>query len=87
VAHRSRTGPARGVDAERPPPQRRPRWGVRTVWLVALAFAGMWTSSLLEGLGAGDAWAGLAGLVAWVGLLGAAYCTYRGLRSASWLPR
>jgi len=79
--------PARGIDAERPAPQRRPRWGVRTVTLLVLAFAGMWISTLLDGLGAGPTWAGLAGLCAWVALLAAAYCTVRGLRGASWLSR
>jgi hypothetical protein len=75
-----------GIESERPPRPRRPRWGVRTVWLVALAFACMWLSDVLSTAGVG-ALAGLASLGAWVGLVSAAYCSYRGVRGASWLPR
>jgi len=75
-----------GVDAERPPRLHRPRWGVRTLWLLGLAFLSMVASNALHDSGV-DYWGllPLAGMV--VGLVGAVYCTYRGLRSFSWLQR
>jgi hypothetical protein len=74
------------VAAERPPPPKRPRWGVRTVWLLVVAFIGVLASTVLDDAGKGSL-AGLASLVVWVAFIAAAYCSYRGLRGASWLPR
>lgn len=34
-----------------------------------------------------DGWAGLTSFVAWGCILCAAWCSYRGLRSATWLGR
>jgi hypothetical protein len=56
------------------------------VWLLGVAFIGVLASTGFDDAGKGSL-AGLATLVAWVGFIGAAYCSYRGLRSASWLPR
>jgi hypothetical protein len=78
-------GPS-GVSAERPPRPRRPRWGVRTLWLLAVAFVGVLTSTGFVDAGKPDL-ARVATLVTWAAFIGAAYCSYRGLRSASWLPR
>jgi hypothetical protein len=46
----------------------------------------MWLSDLLDSAGAGG-WVAVASLGAWLGLLSAAYCTYRGLRAFDWLQR
>jgi hypothetical protein len=54
-------------------------WGLRTLGFLTIALvsilASNWVSSALPVLG-------LA-----VGLCGAAYCSYRGLKDFSWLPR
>jgi hypothetical protein len=75
-----------GVDAERPPRPRRPRWGVRTVWLLVVAFVAVLASTGFDDAGR-SALATVATVVAWAAFIAAAYCSYRGLRSASWLPR
>jgi hypothetical protein len=79
-----------GVDAERPPRQRSPqqkgpRWGVRTVWTVIVATLFIVASDRLGS--SGSDWAVVATVGAWLALASAAYCTYRGLRGFSWLPR
>jgi 4-hydroxybenzoate polyprenyltransferase len=63
-------------------PERRPRqkyWGLRTLGFLTLALVSVlamsWTSSPLT----------LLGLV--VGLTGATYCSWRGLKDFTWLPR
>jgi hypothetical protein len=75
-----------GVDAERPPRSQPPRWGVRTICLVGVAFLCMVTANALHDMGV-DYWGllPLAGTVA--ALAGAAYCSFRGLRSFTWLQR
>lgn len=54
-------------------------WGLRTLGFLTIALvsilASSWVSSVLPVLG-------LA-----LGLSGAAYCSYRGLKDFSWLPR
>lgn len=67
----------------RPP---RARWGVRTLWFLGLAFLSLVASNALHDLRV-DYWGllPLAGALAGVG--GAGYCSYRGLREFSWLPR
>ncbi len=76
----------RGVDAERPPRPRRPRWGVRTVWSLVVAFIAVLASTGFVDAGKQDL-ATAATLVGWCAFIVAAYCSYRGLRGASWLPR
>jgi hypothetical protein len=51
-----------------------------------VAFVGVLASTWFDDAGKG-ALAGVASLVVWAAFIGAAYCSYRGLRSASWLPR
>ena len=72
-----------GAAGQRP---RRPRWGVRTLSWLALVIVCLLTSNALYSFGV-DYWGllPLAGTV--IGLCAAAYCSYRGLRSASWLGR
>ena len=76
------TGAAAG-QGQRPRPA---RWGVRTLWWLALVFVCLLTSNALYSFGV-DYWGllPLAGTV--VGICGAAYCSVRGLRSATWLGR
>jgi len=59
---------------------------VRTVSLVVVAFVFLQASTWLAAAGKPN-WASLATLTAIVVLVGAAYCSYRGLRGFSWLPR
>jgi hypothetical protein len=59
---------------------------VRTVCLVGVAFLCLQASTWLVATGHPN-WASLSTLTAIVVLLGAAYCSYRGLRGFSWLPR
>ena len=49
------------------------RWGLRTLAFLALALASVLTSSILS--------------QRLVGLAGAAYCSFRGLKDFRWLPR
>jgi hypothetical protein len=56
------------------------------LWLLGVAFVGVLASTGFDDAGR-SALATVATVVAWVGFVGAAYCSYRGLRSASWLPR
>ncbi len=73
-------------DSERPPRPRRPRWGVRTLVFLGLTLLFGTLTNGLTGAGV-DGWAGVTSLGAWVCLAGAVWCSYRGLRSASWLGR
>jgi 4-hydroxybenzoate polyprenyltransferase len=58
---------------------RRRRWGL---W--ALAFL---TVALVAVLTAGGGWTTRGALALLGGLLGAAYCSYRGVKEFTWLPR
>jgi hypothetical protein len=75
-----------GVSTERTPRLRRPRWGVRTLWSLAVAFVAVLASTGFVDAGKPDL-ATVATVVGWVAFIAAAYCSYRGLRAASWLPR
>jgi nitrate/nitrite transporter NarK len=68
-------------DAERRPARGGMRWGLLTLGFLAIALA-----SVLVSNGAGSySVITLAGVL--VGFGGAAYCSYRGLKGFSWLPR
>ena len=56
------------------------------MWLLGVVALCALATSWLDAAGR-TGWSSLTSLVAWGGLLGAAYCSYRGLRGASWLPR
>jgi hypothetical protein len=56
------------------------------VWLLVVAFVGVLASTGFDDAGK-SALATVATVVAWAAFIAAAYCSYRGLRSASWLPR
>lgn len=73
-------------DDERPARPRRPRWGVRAMAWLTLAFVCVITSNMLAAADNSD-WVLLtfAGTVA--GLCGAGYCSLKGLRSSGWLSR
>ena len=58
------------------PPERRPRWGLRTLGFLGLAFLAIVTSASL-----GRHTAGTLGSLLF-GLIGAAYCSVKGLRVA-----
>lgn len=75
--------PAGGSPEKRPAA---PRWGVRTLWWLALVFVSMLTANGLYALDV-DYWGllPLAGTV--VGICGAAWCSIRGLASATWPGR
>lgn len=62
-------------------PQRRPRrrWGL---W--ALAFL---TVALVTVLTSGDGYTTVSAFVLLASVLAAAYCSYRGVREFTWLPR
>lgn len=63
-------------------PGRRPRqkyWGLRTLGFLTIALVSL---LLLPSVGSAFPLLGLAG-----GLAGAAYCSYRGLKDFTWLPR
>jgi hypothetical protein len=59
---------------------------VRTVSLVGVALLCLQGTTWLAATG-NRGWASLTTLTAIVALVGAAYCSYRGLRGFSWLPR
>jgi len=61
------------------PPVTRRRWGM---W--ALAFL---TVALVAVLTAGTGWTVLGALALFGGLTAAGYCTYRGVKEFTWLPR
>lgn len=89
-SHRHGAHPARivtGVPEELPEERRqrqRPqkRWGLRTLGFLAIALASVLTSSL-----SGGNYALLTSLGIIVGFVGAGYCSYRGLKQGTWLPR
>lgn len=58
---------------------RRPRWGLRALGFLVVALVGV--------LARGGDYALLAAVGLVVGLSGAAYCSYRGLKDFTWLPR
>lgn len=60
--------------------QRHWRWG-----LLTLLFLGIALTCLLVSNSAGH-YTVVTGLGVLVGFVGAAYCTYRGIKSATWLP-
>lgn len=75
-----------GVSADRPARPRPPRWGVRTVWFVGFALLCMLVANGLYAAGI-RGWGLLPFIGVCIGIVGGAYTSYRGLRSASWLPR
>jgi hypothetical protein len=64
---------------------KRKRWGLRTLGFLALALASIMASNALSATGTGSLPITFVGTV--VGLVGAGYCSYRGVRDANWLPR
>jgi hypothetical protein len=56
------------------------------VWILGVAFVAVLASTAFVETGKSEL-ATIATLIAWVAFICAAYCSYRGLRSASWLPR
>jgi len=73
------------VNRERAGQPKQKRWGLRTLAFLALALASIITSSALTSSGHPNIPITFVGLV--VGFVGAAYCSYRGLRDANWLQR
>ncbi len=55
------------------------RWGLRSLAFLALALVGLFT--------AGGDYALLSAVALVVGFVGAGYCSYRGVKAFSWLPR
>ena len=68
-------------DAGRKPARGGMRWGLLTLLFLGIALACVLVSS-----GKGS-YTVVTGLGLLVGLGGAAYCSYRGLKGFSWLPR
>lgn len=66
---------------DRRPSRSRARWGLLSLLFLGIALASVLVSS---SRGSYDALT-LPGLL--IGFGGAGYCTYRGLKSFSWLPR
>ena len=64
---------------------KRKRWGLRTLGFLSLAFVSILASNGLTAAGHGGLPITFVGTL--VGLVGAAYCSYRGLRDSTWLPR
>jgi hypothetical protein len=64
---------------------KRKRWGLRALAFLALALASIIASNGLSANGAGAVPITFVGT--FVGLGGAAYCSFRGLRGVDWLPR
>jgi len=60
---------------------RRPWWGLLTLLFLGIALACVLVSN------AQGRYTGLTALGLLVGFAGAGYCTYRGLKTARWLPR
>lgn len=67
-----------------PAPTRQPRWGVRALIWLTLAFMCVIASNFLVAAGNTD-WVVPAFVGTVVGLVGAAYCSVRGMASAGWL--
>ncbi len=59
--------------------QPRKRWGLRALAFLAVALAAVLTS--------GDGYTPISALVLLVALAAAGYCSYRGVKEFSWLPR
>src|SRR6266516_4496063 len=78
-----RSLPVMGREAARRP--RRKRWGLRTLGFLSLALVSILASNGLAATGHGTFPITLFGTL--VGLVGAGYCSYRGLRDCTWLPR
>ena len=57
------------------------RWGLLTLGFLAIALTCVLVSS------SQGRYTALTGLGLLVGFAGAGYCTYRGLKTATWLPR
>lgn len=68
------------MEEERTKPSRA-RWGLLSLLFLGIALACVLTSGTTGSYNALT----LTGVV--VGFLGAGYCTYKGLKSFSWLPR
>jgi peptidoglycan/LPS O-acetylase OafA/YrhL len=62
--------------------QRPKHWGLRTLGFLGIALASLLTSSY-----GGGKYILLSDLGVLVGLIGAAYCSYRGAKDVTWLPR
>ena len=67
-------------------PARSPRWGVRSLLWLTLAFVCVITSNLMNAAGNSD-WVLLTFTGTMSGLVGAAYCSIRGLSAGGWLGR
>lgn len=65
---------------------RRPRWGVRAMSWLTLAFVCVITSNLLSAAGNSD-WVLVTFPGTLIGLAGAAYCSLKGLAGSGWLSR
>lgn len=57
----------------------RRRWGLWTLAFLVVALAAVLTSA--------DGWSALSAVVVLVSFAAAAYCSYRGLKEFTWLPR
>lgn len=66
------------------PRARQPRWGVRSLLWLTLAFVCVITSNVLNTAGNTD-WVVVTFVGTVAGLAGAAYCSIRGLASSGWL--
>ena len=73
-------------DDERPARPKRPRWGVRAMSWLTLSFICVITSNVLAAADNTD-WVLLTFAGTVVGLVGAGYCSLRGLASSGWLAR
>jgi hypothetical protein len=73
--------------SELPPRPKRPRWGVRAMLWLSLAFVCVISSNMLASSG-NDDWVLVTFLGTIAGFAGAAYCSVRGIASSDgWLPR
>jgi uncharacterized membrane protein HdeD (DUF308 family) len=62
--------------------QRHKRWGLRTLGFLAIALACVLASTYVDGN-----YTLILDLGVLIGFVGAAYCSYRGLKQSTWLPR
>ncbi|HLM06293.1 MAG TPA: hypothetical protein VK402_14015 [Blastococcus sp.] len=67
------------VDEDRPRRPKQKYWGLRTLGFLTIALVSVIASNWVN--------TGLPVLGLVVGLTGAAYCSYRGLKDFTWLPR
>jgi hypothetical protein len=63
-------------------PQRHKRWGLRTLGFLAVALACVLGSTYV-----GPNYTLILDLGVLVGFVGAGYCSYRGLKQSTWMPR